>query len=195
VSSVEQTFGNLDKSISLLERAVALDPLHTIALADLASRYTRAGRYEEAFEIFRKLMVLQPEELWIGKGMARTYLQMGNLESALAEVSKLPDDYARSERGQILFLLGRKEEAYAISSEFLQGPTQEQPFTKAVIHAWQGNKDSAFEFLDIAFEQRDSRLANIFTYPPLRLLESDPRYAAFLEKLGLHEAWKVMTAD
>jgi hypothetical protein len=48
-----------------------------------------------------------------------------------------------------------------------------------------GDKDSAFEALNRAWEIRDSSLVNLKVDPYLDPLRGDPRYAALIEKLGL----------
>jgi hypothetical protein len=58
-------------------------------------------------------------------------------------------------------------------------------FTIAMICAWLGDNDQAFLWLDKAFEQRDSLLAEILLYTEMRTLISDPRWPAFLDKMGL----------
>jgi len=62
----------------------------------------------------------------------------------------------------------------------------------ATVYAWRGENDLAFKWLEAAFEQRDSSLANILTWREFDSLKADPRYPIFLKKLGLLEAWKAM---
>lgn len=64
-----------------------------------------------------------------------------------------------------------------------------------MIYAWRGENDSAFESLELAFEQHHNGLANILLNDALTRLGSDPRYPIFLEKLGLLEAWKGMPPE
>ena len=92
-------------------------------------------------------------------------------------------------------MLGRKAESTAMNSEFLNTPIQEHPYPKAIIYAWRGENDSAFEALDEVFEQHDSRLHNFLLQHSFNRLESDPRYPVFLEKLGLLEYWKAMPVE
>jgi len=74
-------------------------------------------------------------------------------------------------------------------------PAQERPFPKAMIYAWRGENDSAFESLKFALEQYHSGLANILINDPLKHLEGDLRYPALFEKLDLLEAWKAMPPE
>jgi len=65
----------------------------------------------------------------------------------------------------------------------------------ANIYAWNGDRDKAFHWLEIAFQQRDDALAFVLGAVHLRNLRNDPRYPLFLEKLGLLEAWKAMPTE
>jgi len=94
-----------------------------------------------------------------------------------------------------LFTLGEEMESLAMTNEMLETSAQEQPFMLATVYAWRGEDDSAFEWLEVAFEQRDTSLANILVFRDLDYLKADPRYRVFLEKLGLLEAWKAMPSE
>ena len=51
--------------------------------------------------------------------------------------------------------------------------------------AYRGEIDDAFEWLDVGYENRDTGLPFMLLEPLLRNLHDDPRWAAFLEKMGL----------
>lgn len=194
--SVASTLGQLDRSIELYERAVALDPLGLEGLGSLARRYERRGRHDEALEICRRILVLFPENTWAHESIAETYLRQGNPERALDELNKLPYSHrANSLKAEALFILGEEEESLALTSEFLSTPAEFGPFAKAMIYAWRGENDLAFKSLEFAFDQHNRALANILLFDASRHLEDDPRYPIFLEKLGLLAAWKAMPRD
>ena len=50
--------------------------------------------------------------------------------------------------------------------------------------------DKAFEWLDIAFEQKDSYMTQLIFNPWLAPLHDDPRWEVILDKMGLLEYWK-----
>ena len=58
-------------------------------------------------------------------------------------------------------------------------------FQIAETHAWRGEIDAAFAWLQTAWEQRDSGLPEVKGDPLLRTLHSDPRWQAFLMKMGV----------
>jgi hypothetical protein len=50
-----------------------------------------------------------------------------------------------------------------------------------------GEKDRAFEWMERAYAQRDGGLAEMKSSPRLRSLHGDPRWDAFLKKMGLED--------
>jgi hypothetical protein len=61
------------------------------------------------------------------------------------------------------------------------------PIRVAEAHAWRGENDLAFEWLDIAFEQGSSYVYDIKMNSYFRRISDDPRFRAFLRKLKLPE--------
>jgi hypothetical protein len=56
-------------------------------------------------------------------------------------------------------------------------------FQIALVHAWRGETDAAFQWLERAYAQHDPGLLRIRQYPALQALSGDPRYAAMLRRL------------
>ena len=57
----------------------------------------------------------------------------------------------------------------------------------AGIHAFRGESDLAFAWLDRAYRQRDTGLEFVKCDPLFENLQADPRYKAFLRKMKLPE--------
>jgi len=193
-ASLASSLGQLDKAIELFERVVALDPLGLSGLMALGNRYRAGGRYDEALEKYNQVLVLNPEHPWAHRGIANTYLDHGNPELALTEINKLSSVSRKylSIKAEVLFTLGGEVKSQAMTNEYLETTAQNDPLGMAVIYAWRGENDSAFKWLEEAFEQRTRSLSNILWNTDIAPLESDPRYPAFLDKLGLLEYWEAM---
>ena len=58
-------------------------------------------------------------------------------------------------------------------------------FQIALVYAFRGETDSAFQWLQQAYDIRDTGLLSILVEPLLRGLHSDPRFALMLAKMGL----------
>jgi hypothetical protein len=55
------------------------------------------------------------------------------------------------------------------------------------VYGARGEMDHAFEWLERAYVQRDGGLIEMKSSPPLRSLHGDPRWGAFLKKMGLED--------
>ena len=62
----------------------------------------------------------------------------------------------------------------------------------AAVCAYRGEIDSAFGWLEQAYDNRDSGLVLLLLYPPLINLHDDPRWEPFLDKMGLLAYWREM---
>ncbi len=195
-ASLAGTFGRLSESIELFERTVELDPLGLGGLRALAVRYRRVGRFDDAFEAFRRVQAINPDYPGIHDDLGGMYLLSGNPENALFEVEK---SSTGKYHGYLLTIvhsdLGNEAEAQSMISELLETSAHDFPYMMASVYAWRGEGDSAFEWLDIAYQQRDFRLVHFLGSVWFRNLTTDPRYPVFVEKLGLLEEWKAMPPE
>jgi hypothetical protein len=71
--------------------------------------------------------------------------------------------------------------------ELIAKYAHESAFQVAEVYAWRGEKDQAFAWLERAYQQRDSGLADVKVDPLLQSLYADPRYPALLRKMNLPE--------
>jgi len=53
------------------------------------------------------------------------------------------------------------------------------------VHAYRGESDKSFEWLERAYKQRDTGLPSLNTDPLFRNLRHDPRYTELLKKMRL----------
>jgi hypothetical protein len=84
--------------------------------------------------------------------------------------------------------LGHERESQQALDRLVAKHAQEAAYQIAEVHAWRGEKDEAFEWLDRAFAQRDEGLIGLKVDRCLASLRDDPRYAALLAKVNLPHA-------
>jgi len=195
-ASLAGTFGRLSESIELFERTVELDPLGLGSIRALGIRYRNAGRFDDAFETFRRVQALNPDYPGIRRDLATMYLLSGDPKSALVEAeNSLTGIYYRYLLTSIHSDLGNEAKAQSMINELLETSAHEFPSVMASVYALRGENDSAFEWLEIAYRQRDYRLVHFLGSLWFRNLTTDPRYPVFVEKLGLLEEWKAMPPE
>jgi TolB-like protein/DNA-binding winged helix-turn-helix (wHTH) protein/lipoprotein NlpI len=195
-ASLAANLGQTSAATVLHERAVARDPLNLTRLSALGQDYMKNGRLDEAIETFSRLVALRPEYPSRYSLLGWAYFLKGDAQRALIEIDKSPTGALKTFlKIQIHFTLGDHVEAQAFVSEYLKKYSRENPMRTAALYASLGDNDTAFEWLETAFQQRDGGLSWILGNVYLKNLESDPRYPVFLEKLGLLEAWKATSPD
>ncbi|MGH8496877.1 MAG: protein kinase domain-containing protein [Gammaproteobacteria bacterium] len=177
--------GRLDEAIKLSQRGIELDPLNHAQYHSLGYWLTAAGRLEEAAAALRYSLELNPGGEFTHNLRGRVFLLQNQPQMALAEMHRETDPVTR-EIGTALALtaLGRKAEADQVLAAYIEEHNESAALDIAVVYAWRGDTDQAFMWLDTAYEQRDVYLAEILL-EPLGSLKSDPRWPAFLDKMGL----------
>ena len=81
--------------------------------------------------------------------------------------------------------LGRPHESQVALETLIAGSAADAAFNVAEVHAWRGDPDQAFAWLERARIQGDSGLPWIKADPLLRKIHGDPRFNELLKKLNL----------
>ena len=177
--------GHLDEAIELCQRALAQDPLSAGACATLASYLYRSGRLTEAEAAHRKMLELAPQRTLAHANLALNLLAQGRGEEALAEAQQEPEEWARlRSRAIIHHAAGRHADSEAALQELIAKHQLDAAYRVAQVYAVRPEPDLAFAWLERAYVQRDPGLSDIKTNPLFRALHTDPRWGAFLRKMG-----------
>jgi hypothetical protein len=83
--------------------------------------------------------------------------------------------------------LGRRSESDTALAALKSKYAGEMAYQIAEAHAFRGEADLAFEWLERAYRQRDGGVSEIKYDRLFRKLINDPRYKAFLKKMRLPE--------
>ena len=82
---------------------------------------------------------------------------------------------------------GQLAESEATLKQAIERCADDGALQIAEAFAYLNDADRAFEWLERAYQQRDSGLPQMQSWPLLRNLHGDPRWRPFLEKMGLAE--------
>ena len=180
------SLGRLDEALALHRRAVELDPLSAAARMNLGTYSYYSGQFDEALAAFRKSLELSPALPAVHHDLGRVYLAEGRPQEALAEIQQEHEPVWRL-FGQVLVYhaLNKKNEADAALSEFIAKYSDGSAYQVAGAYAFRGQAEKAFKWLDKAYAGRDPGLSDVKVDPLLSNIRSDPRYSAFLKKMGL----------
>ena len=89
-------------------------------------------------------------------------------------------------------MLGEAEASDQELTVLTENWSESMAFQIAEIHAFRGDKDMAFEWLERAMETRDGGLTVLLGNPVFDELTSDARYQTLVRDLGLLEYWQEM---
>ncbi len=81
--------------------------------------------------------------------------------------------------------MGHEAESDANLRDLIEKYGEGSAYQVAEAYGARGERDAAFEWLDRAYALRDTGLTEIKTSLNLRSLHDDPRWGAFLSKMGL----------
>jgi tetratricopeptide (TPR) repeat protein len=177
--------GHLDEAIELCKRALAQDPLSAGAYWSLATNLDISRRLIEAEVAYRKALELAPQRAGTHARLALNLLAQGRGEEATAEAQQEPEEWERLWAGAIIYYAaGRHAESEAVLQELIAKYQGESAYQVAEVYAARAEGDLAFAWLERAYVQRDPGLGDIKTQPLFRPLHADPRWRAFLRKMG-----------
>jgi tetratricopeptide (TPR) repeat protein len=114
------------------------------------------------------------------------YLSQGRIEAALEEMRQAdPGAFRLYGLALAQHSAGQGMEADAALSELIEEYASGAAVQIAQVHAWRGEAEKAFEWLDRAYVQRDSGLSETLVEPLFRNLKGDPRWRTFLARMRL----------
>ena len=181
--------GRLDEAERQARHAVELDPLSVIAQGNLARVLLFAGKLDEADAAARKAAELQPASASSHRWQVVAAVLRGDRATALREAQLEPDEgYRRFELALAQQIQGDRQAADAALADLIANGRDNLAYQIAEVYAVRGEKDKAFEWLQIAFDNHDTGMLALLVDPLLHSLHSDPRYKNLLAKLGLPAA-------
>jgi serine/threonine-protein kinase len=180
------TLGRLAEAVPPAERAVQLDPLG-YSNVNLSHILRAAGNSELSLAAAQRALDAMPDSNVACGVVADALLALGRPADSLERFRRCPGAWGYTRHGIVraLWSLGRTDEARS-----LLGKEEEQPSPKwvhiGIAHAWMGDSDKAFEWLNRAVDAHDLLLGDGFlARRELRPLQADPRWKALLRRMNL----------
>jgi TolB-like protein/Tfp pilus assembly protein PilF len=183
-----------DEAMTEIKRALAIDPLMPLLYAWSVGIHGAAGRTDEALEEFSRLKQIDPTVGLAYFHAAMAHYRRGEFARAIEVLEKGAMYVSFPGWGEDVLFLSRLRLGDRAGAEEIQARMVEarktlpiSAVTLAYGFAGLGDLDSAFEWLEQAVRDRDSILTviNVYTEFVLPELARDPRFGAFLDRLGL----------
>ena len=194
--SISYMGGRAQEAIAEANLARQLDPLSPIIAFAQAEAYTYDRQYDKAIEMMKKASAENPT-FSVGHVFLSTpywgehkYPQVIQEYQTYAQLSgdRINEEYAAAlDSG---FRSGGWPSAAhkgieALTAEYKAKTNYLAPYQIAELYGDIDDKDHAFEWLNIAYQERCVLVMAIRTDPTLDALRSDPRYAELVRKIGL----------
>ena len=187
--SLLRATGRFSEAHKEFTRALELDPLSISINTSLALIHLYLEEYDQAIAQCQKTLEINPNYGWAHAVLGRIYLVISMYDKAITEfhiATTMSRGYL-PELGNAYALAGEKEMALEVLEELITQSRQRyvSSYGIAQVYAGLGEKEKAFEYLDKAYEQRDPNLYSLKIDSRFESLRSDPRFKAFLKKMGL----------
>jgi len=183
---LNRILGRFDEAVDLYRQSNARDPVSPQGHYRLGRTLYAAHRLEEAtasLNMARSLSPLGPAGAPYVLG--KVLLAQGDAPGALLAMEQEPNDgYRMIGLAIAQYALGN----YEASDAALHWLMEEAPiltgYQIAEIFAFRGDINSAFEWLESSYDNRDSGMSLMLADPLLVNLHDDPRWELFLDKMG-----------
>jgi adenylate cyclase len=180
--------GHVDEAVQHYERAIELNPLDPIALRALGVALCASDRLQDCLQYRLRLQQLHPELRGINAFVGEARLLLAQVHEALDAIQKEPEQDARLAGLATAFAaMGKHPESDAALKTLEESYASDDAYEIAQVHAYRGEADASFEWLQRSFRMHNSKILFIKTDPLLRNLRRDPRFQTLLAKLRLPE--------
>jgi tetratricopeptide (TPR) repeat protein len=173
--------GRYDEAIDHCKRALELDPLQAYSHSILGDALFANGNVAEAEAVYRRAFEINKDPYQL----LEVFLAQGKLK----EFDQLIERLENARDKALLYAMryhldGQKEK----SLEFVDKvKASDQPYSLAKLHAFMGNKNEAFKWLNIASKNRDLGLVTLKSSPYFISLREDQRFLALVKELDYPE--------
>jgi len=180
------TQGNVERGIALYREVVALDPVNPQARSYLAFNLAATGQFADAQAEYPRVVELNPAAPYAHAGLGLAFLVKGKFEEAVTAAQDEAAEWAKLVIVAIArWSQKRIPESDAALARLTEAFAETAAYQVAEVHAYRGDKDRAFEWLERARRQRDGGLSGMRRDPLLANLHGDARWNAFLHTMGL----------
>lgn len=190
-STVLIRLGMLEAAEAVLRKGLELDPVSVLLIGRLCS-VLGSIKTDEALAQCQKARELDPQHPTLSLHFSTAYYHAGNSAEAVAEMRELVADEGdnpsyKAWLGYYLGYAGQREEAETILEELLalSGKEWVSAYAIATVYSGLGETDAAFEWLEKAYQARESWITYLIADARIDPLREDPRYGDLLRRVGL----------
>jgi TolB-like protein/DNA-binding winged helix-turn-helix (wHTH) protein len=185
---LDVVLGRTGEAIANERLALQADPHSPWAWGQLGYHLAVAGRYEEAHRSLATAFKVAPDDDHIGYYEGVAWLLEGKSKEAIAAFDRSGSVFRLAGLAAARFDAGDEAGSQQALQTLVTKYSPIGAYQVAQAHAWRGDADQAFAWLERAAQQQDAGLMQLKFDPMLRRLHADPRYRAWLLRLKLDDA-------
>ena len=180
-----------EESLAESRRALECDPLGLVLNMHMGWHLHYSREHQKAVEQCRKTLELDPTFIPAHMFLGQAHEESGEFAKAIAafeqcvELSRRHPPYL-AELGHAFAVSGRNADALKVLDELKEMSSRRYVAARGIaeIHIGLGDVDTAFSWLERAFEQRNGWLIHIRENPRYDRLRSDPRYLDLVRRMN-----------
>jgi adenylate cyclase len=179
----------LREAIAAARKAIELNPLSSAEWNNLGADLMNNRDYSAAGEALRRSLEIQPDFPYALDNLGRLQLLENKAADALVTFRTVVGLHGSKRSGVAMaeHTLGHVKNSQQALDELIAKEAQNAAYEIAEVFAWRGESNKAFEWLDRAYQRRESNLSSVKVDPLFASLRVDPRYKALLRKMNLPE--------
>jgi serine/threonine protein kinase/tetratricopeptide (TPR) repeat protein len=182
--------GRFDEAQSEALRAAEADPLSLVIMDNVGRTYAGRGQWDKAIAQFERVIEIDPNFVKGHEDFAFVLWDKGDTRRSLEEFRRTNqlrgDQKGVEEADKVIAAFERGGRTAAIKKAIeLEEKGNANPGQLADLYAELGDRDKAFEYLNLAVEKHLNFATGIKRERSLVPLHSDPRWPALLKRIGL----------
>jgi len=178
------TLGRREEGLAALRKAVVSDPRSGNVWTALARHLDAPSERAEAKQAYARALEIDPQQNWANFLLGNMLLTDGNIDGAISHYQRAPEQFRTTGMAMAEFTRGNEAASRQLLAKMEKDFAIGFAYQIAQVHAWRGEKDQAFTWLDRSYSLRDAGLVRLPFDPALDPLRKDPRFAALVTKMG-----------
>jgi TolB-like protein/Tfp pilus assembly protein PilF len=177
--------GDAAQGFDDLDVAMALDPLSAAGWHQVGLRRSILRQLDRAREAYLRALQITPDFRGAASGLAVVEMQGGRFSEARRLVTPPDGSLPAFWKAALEHAAGDEKASSEGLADLARKDGAADPISVAEVHAWRGERDLAFQWLEKALVRRDPSLRYARDSFFLESLHPDPRWKALLRKMNL----------
>ncbi|HUE82508.1 MAG TPA: winged helix-turn-helix domain-containing protein [Pyrinomonadaceae bacterium] len=183
--------GRFDEALTEMRTALNLDPLSLQIGVSLAVTFWKMRAYDCALEQLLKVVDFEPQFQPARLALGVVYEQLGAFKQSVIHFRRALElgetSMMQGFLGRVYALMGNEREAHRIIKRLEKEANERfvSAYSVGLVHSAMNEIDKAFDWFELAFQQKDEFLSLLKVDPRLDSLRTDDRYHDLLRRVGL----------